>query len=134
MDTNYIVKNLADAELAGCLLLKKDLNIFELLRDDLTNRIALYLRMPTAKTIKEAIITESAAIKQVPYWEYIINELQYELRMAAFSGKLNPAYEAMMINDWAKHIIRKEDADTSLDFIILLKANRLKRTRSIALK
>lgn len=81
MDANYILKNIVQAELAGCLLLMEDTSIFGLLRDDLTNRIAWYLRISAAETIKKAIITESAEIKQVPYWEYIINELQYELRM-----------------------------------------------------
>lgn len=125
------VKNIAQAELAGCLPLVEDLNNFELLKENLTCRIALFVRMPAAREILEVITDEAGKVEQVPFWEYIINELQHELRVASSRGPLNEGHEGVLISKWTKHIIRKKDVDTALDFIAVLKTNRLKRNRTI---
>jgi hypothetical protein len=126
------VKNIAEAELAGCLPVVEDPNNFDVLRDNLTMRIALYYKRSAAEELSESISIEAYDVKvTVPHWEYIINELQYEFRVAAAHGvdNLKVENENRLINEWARYIIKRDDLDTALDFIAILKANRVKRKR-----
>lgn len=125
------VDTIAEAELAGCLPIIENPKSFELLRDNLTMKIALYYNLDQAAIIRKIIATEVCDV-QIPSWEYTINELQYEYRVAAAHGveNLNKDYESRLINDWAKHIIKMKDVDTLLDFISILKTNRINRKRT----
>jgi hypothetical protein len=129
------VKTIAEAELAGCLDIVDDPNNFELVRENLTLRIACYLKRDTAYAIQE-VINEEASSVNVPEYQYVINELQYEFRVAKARGpeNLNGEYETRVITMWSKHIIRRKDVDTALDFITMLKANRIKRKRTFDIK
>jgi hypothetical protein len=127
---NINVDTIAKADLAGCLPIIENPDSFELLRDNLTMKIALCYDPDQAGLIRKMLATEVCDV-QVPSWEYIINELQYELRIAIAHGveHLSKDYESRLINDWAKHIIKMKDVDTSLDFISILKTNRKNRKR-----
>lgn len=130
MPQYHNVRNIAEAELAGCLDVVADFFNADVVRDNLTLRLALYCTRAKAIAIEEEL-TEEAQMVTVPEYEYVINELQYEFRLAKASlrNDLDHEYEAKIISMWAKHIIRKKDIDTALEFITVLKANRIKRKR-----
>lgn len=137
MPQYHNANRIAEAELAGCLTVVEDPNNFELLRDNLTMRIALYYKRTAAEELMEVISVEAYDIRvSVPYWEYIINELQYEFRVAAAHGvdNLKAENENRLINEWARHIIKSNDLDTALDFIAILKTNRKNRKRTFDIK
>ena len=126
------VKNIAEAELAGCLDIVVDPNNFDLVRDNLTMRIACYLRHSSDAYAMQNQINEEAETVLLPEYEYVINELQYEFRVATTLGykKMDMPKETDIINKWAKLLIKRFGIDAALDFINTLKANRAKRTRT----
>jgi hypothetical protein len=130
MPQYHNVKNIAEAELAGCLDVVADFYNADVVRENLTMRLALYVKREKAYAIHDEL-TEEAQTIAVPEYEYVINELQYEFRLAKASLRNNfdLEYETRIINMWVKHIIRKKDVDTALEFITILKANRIKRKR-----
>lgn len=125
------VRNIAEAELAGCLDVIQDQNNFEVLRDNITLRMACYIKRHIAEFLQEQISQEAECVA-MPYFEYVINELQFEFRVAKTVGyhKMNREYETDILNKWANIIIDRAGVDAALDFINILKANREKRTRA----
>lgn len=129
------VKDIAESELAGCLDIVNDPNNFEVVRDNITLRIACYIKRHVAEYLQEQITLESETAT-VPGYEYVINELQFEFRVAKTVGyhKMNKEYETDLLNKWATHVIDRAGVDAALDFINVLKANREKRTRAFEIK
>ena len=131
MPQYHNVSNIADIELAGCLDIVNDRNNFEIVRDNLTLRMSCYTKAHIAEFVEEQICQEANSVT-VPYFEYVINELQFEFRVAKAVGyhKMNREFETDILNKWAAHIIEREGLDAALDFINTLKANREKRSRA----
>jgi hypothetical protein len=132
MPQYHNVRNIAEAELAGCLDVVGDFHNADVVRENLTMRLALYTRRAKAFAIHDEL-TEEAQTVAVPEYEYVINELQYEFRLAkgTLHNDYDPDNETRLINMWVKHIIRKKDVDTALEFVTILKANRIKRKREV---
>lgn len=124
------VRNIAEADLAGCLDVVGDFHNADVVRGNITMRLALFVTRANAFAIHDEI-TEEAQSVTIPEYEYVINELQYEFRLAKgnLHSNYDPDNETRLINMWVKHIIRKKDVDTALEFVTILKANRIKRKR-----
>lgn len=96
--------------------------------------MTLYVWYPAADDICNAMLNEMQGVSEVQFYEYIINELQFEIRVAASWGKPKEKYEGVLINKWSKRVIRKKGVDAGLDFINKLKANRIARKRTLEIK
>lgn len=122
--------SIAETDLAGCLSVAQDIYNFELLVDGLVYRIRLWYKKDRAFQLYEVITVEAATVN-VPHREYVINELQFEVRVARARGieKVDLAKEKALLERWARHVARKKGTDTALDFISLLKKNRKMRQR-----
>lgn len=121
---------IAETDLAGCLPVTQDVNNFHLLVDGLVYRIALWKKRKKAWEIYEVVTLEAADVN-VPPFEYVINELQFEWRVAKVWGidNVNKEKESELLERWARHVARKKGNDAALDFISQLKKNREKRSR-----
>lgn len=120
----------AETDLAGCLSVAQDINNFELLADGLVSRIALWKKRKKAWEIYEVVTLEAVHVS-VPPFEYVINELQFEWRVAKAWGieKIDQEKEKALLERWARHVARKKGEDAALDFISQLKKNRAERKR-----
>lgn len=119
---------IAEMELAGCIALVKDPNNFDVLANNLTMRIALWYKRERAYTVLEAVKAETGTVEINPF-EYVINELQYEYRVAAAWGKVDQEKESRLIDRWGRFVAIEKGTDAALDFIGQLKRNREKRER-----
>lgn len=122
--------NIAETDLAGCLPVVQDINNFQVVAVNLTNRIALWYTRERAWRIYGVVTLEAADIN-IPPFEYVINELQFEFRVARVRGvdNLDKEKESQLLERWARHVARKKGDDAALDFITVLKNNRAKRKR-----
>lgn len=115
------VSQLAERPLAGC---------HKWLSDSYVNKTiltrALYTRLCLFTSISHALETYQVICEEFPgNSEYIINELQYEIRRA--SGKTSENYESELISRWAEVKMRVHRVDEVLEFVNQLKENRLIR-------
>lgn len=115
------VSQLAERPLAGChtWLLDSYVNTTILTR-------ALYMRLCLFTSISYALETYKMICEESPgNSEYVINELQYEIRLA--SGKTSDGYESELVSRWAEVKMRTSRVDDVLEFVNQLKENRLSR-------
>jgi len=120
------VNRLVETELAGCLDIVRHYSNYKCVRDNLVLRIALYRTRAAAEHIA-AQVEEEAEGADIPAYEYAINELQYEYRLAQNKG----AEESRLINAWVKKMLADTSLEEALEFISYLKNCRNNRVRRL---
>lgn len=98
----------------------------------LVGLIGLYRDTDTAEKLR-AHIAKEAEGSGVHVSEYVINELQRELRIAKGFDTPDMEKEKELTDRWIRHVIRNEGEDAGLDFVNALTANRQKRYENISL-
>jgi hypothetical protein len=123
--TNSIV----DAELAGCLPELNNGANFNNMITTLEQHLSLcYSRTRAADLV--AIVQRETHTILLPFHEYVINELQYERRLAiSGADKISPDYEQAILSKWSRSLILKYGSEYTMHFFTALSANRLKRSR-----
>lgn len=122
------VNTIMDDPLAGC-----NENIHNIVGiSTLVNRLNTMLQLirgdARAAVIRSSIEKEIKTIG-INDREYLINELQYEVRI----GTLGPnritseEFENVLINRWFKIVHKRDGEDVALRFVNMLKGNREKR-------
>lgn len=114
------VSQLAERPLAGCSKwFVESCNSTILIR-------TLYLRLCLFTSIREAIEIYRAICDECDNDpEYVVNELQYEIRKA--SGKTSDGYESEIVSRWAEVKMRVSHINDVLEFVKQLKENRISR-------
>jgi hypothetical protein len=120
------VNRLAEVDLAGCLAIVSNENNYLCLREHITMRLALYRSAAIANCILDQVVGDGE-FAGIDTHEYVINELQYEYRLARGGDGRN---ETRLINEWVKKILLDYDLDRALDFVSRLKGNRERRVRA----
>lgn len=119
-------QTLFDDPLAGCSPLVADpANAQNLLRS-----LMLRLRLFYSEKVSDALMHElfEGGNHYPGYmYEFIINEMMYEIRMAR-SG-LDEMYEKVILDSWVKQLIKKVEQDEVLEFVSRLKKGREKRSK-----
>lgn len=120
------ITSLMDDPLAGCLpVVQIESNARNML-GSLLLRLRLYYKESVSNNIGDQLIKESDLVL-MNRWEYVINECLYELRM---KGKdYSMMYEAVVLNNWIKDLLKRYQEDEVLDFIGVVKRNREGRKR-----
>lgn len=120
------VQTIFSEPLAGCLPICRDPdNAYNMLRAILLRLRLFYKEDVCTKLFDD--ITEGSKRTAVPQNEYLINEVQYEIRRAG--KEYDPQFEAVLINTWLKDLITRIPEDDAYAFMRDLKANRENRTR-----
>ncbi len=108
-----VVNRIIEDPLAGCL----DIIYNEGVYVTLCNSLYLRLRIFYAKEIVDKIksrIEKDSEDQIMPTEEYVINELQYELR---FAGKGSTDFESQILNRWSAILMKQYETDEVLDFV-----------------
>lgn len=124
------VNTIIDDPLAGCLdVVKLESNAINLFRS-LSLRLQLFHKEKVCKSIGDQIIKESKTCG-IYVFEYIINEIQYESRLAMrkLRKEYTDQFEEAVLKNWIKQIIKNYSEDFALEFLTKLKGNRTKRKR-----
>lgn len=108
--------------LAGCLPIMQQLQNAETMADAIVLRLRLCADKKASASLEKQIKKEAKA--GLPkYCEYLVNELQYELRKAMGKNDAEPE----ILNKWAAYLVKRHKTDDVLDFIYAVKINREKR-------
>lgn len=122
----YSIQSVIDDPLAGCLpLVQEESNGTNLLRS-LLLRLRLFLDETKSVQLSDQVIAE-AQLVQINRWEYVINEVLYELRYCG--RQYNEMFETVVLNNWVKDLLKRWPEDTVLEFIMIVKSNRVCRKR-----
>lgn len=122
------VGDLVNQELAGCDPDMEWPGNFEVLADRLGLMLALYTSRAQATVIIKQI-TKEAKRQAIKYHEYVINEIQYEMRVARMRWKPDELKEAMINQEWAARLLERFPLTMVDQFMEGLKASRIKRIR-----
>lgn len=124
------INDVIDKPLAGCLPFTKSAGTYTTLIDGLFIRLAIIHGKRVSTYILDQINIEGEKII-IFKKEYVINELQYEIRL--FNKSITPGYEiyeSTYIDLWAEKLMDRMDENAVLDFISKLKQFRARRNRS----
>lgn len=119
-----------DLELVGCLELTNNRGNYLNLLKTLELHIALCYSRDRAIVLVDEVIEEACTFS-IPEHEYILNEVQYERRIAMAKGEqnLDHAYEKELLDKWVEYIKMKHVAMDPAIFLEILMENRQHRTR-----
>lgn len=123
------VNDVISHPLAGCLTFTTQPGSYTTLVDSLYLRLCVIHGKRVSTYIFDQINLEGEKII-IFKKEYVINELQYEIRHWLL--KEDPQceyYESEIIDAWAEKLLSKLDTDAVLDFIVQLKQFRARRNR-----
>lgn len=122
--------NVIDAVLAGCLPVINVMGNYRNLKSTLEQRIALCYSLARARSLVLEI-EEEAEDLIMPYHEYVINELQYERRLALAGtmANLNDKFEEWILQEWSKSILPRYGTEFAQHFFPTLVQIRTERTR-----
>lgn len=112
--------------LAGCLpWIQNDSNGTNLLKS-LLMRLRLFLNEDCSVTLCDQIIA-SAKLVQINRWEYVINEVQYELRRC--TPEFDERFETVILNNWVKDLLKRLPEDNVWEFHRVVREYRKQRKR-----
>lgn len=131
MDKNKFksVGDLATQELLGCTPDTDSLGNFEVLHDRLELMIALFRTRAIAAKIAAQIHREAKKLP-VKFHEYVINELQYEHRLASYFESTNPGYEDRLLGIYGRWLEKRFPAAMIAGILEKTKINRSIRKRT----
>jgi hypothetical protein len=119
------VQSLYDEPLAGCQPIFEDAaNATNMLRS-LLMRLRIYYTEKVCTALGDRIIAEAGNV-QIYRMEYVINEVQYEIRRA---GNYNPAFEEVLLNSWVKDLLNRVPEDAVWQFNKVVRGYREERKR-----
>lgn len=122
----YSIQSVIDDPLAGCLpLVQEESNGTNLLRS-LLLRLRLFLDETKSVQLSDQVIAE-AQLVTINRWEYVINEVLYELRHCG--RQYNEMFETVVLNNWVKDLLNRWPEDTVYLFLRQVKKNREARRR-----
>src|SRR5690242_16552853 len=116
------IGNIENVELAGCLDITNTRGNYVTVVNRLEFLLALSSSRFHANKIVSSIQAEAKA-SFLPFHEYVINEVQYETRLAN-KIKHNENYENEVLSKWVKTIILRYNIAIAEEFIGLIKVNR----------
>lgn len=116
-------------DLAGCLPEMDWPGNFETLKERLYLVLALYRTRAISSSILGQIEDEAEYL-WVKYHEYVINEMQYEIRCRASANNVDVLKEAMINEEWAARLGKRYPQKEVDEFMETLVSNRLKRDRA----
>ena len=120
------LNSVIDDPLAGSLpLIRQPGNGATLLRS-LLMRLRLFLDERRSTAIGDQVIAEAKEVL-IFSWEYVINEVQYELRRCQHGD--NPQLETVVLNNWTKDLLRRYPEDVVWEFFKQVRKNRGGRKR-----
>jgi hypothetical protein len=114
-----------DDPLAGCLPIIHYGGNAETFLGSILVRLRIFHKEAVCTQLSDMIIEESADYPGFRY-EYIINEVIYEMRLAR-QGK-DEMYEKVILDSWIKKLM-KVDQDSVLEFVSRLGRDREKRSK-----
>lgn len=120
------VNDILDDPLAGCLDIFRDEVSASQMEKSLFLRLRIFYREPDAVKLSDKIFEEA---ENMPFskWEYIINEMQYEIRRAYKDYSSN--FETVLLNSWMYKLMQRIQQDDALDFMVMIKKYREERPR-----
>lgn len=120
------VQSLYDDPLAGCLPIFEDSEAATNMLRSLLLRLRIFYSESVSTALGDQIITESGN-SGIYRMEYVINEVQHEIRRAGSS--FNPSFEAILLNNWVKDLLKRVPEDQVWQFHRLVLKYRNERKR-----
>lgn len=120
------VQTLFDDPLAGCDPIFTDPGPATTMLRSLLMRLRVYLEEERSTSLGDQIIAEAKALP-VPRYEYVINEVQHELRRC--TREYDEAFEAVVLSNWVKDLLKRIPEDDVWQFHKGLRENRERRKR-----
>lgn len=118
--------SVTDDPLAGCSpIVQEEGNGTTMLRG-LLLRLRLFLDEKRSTIIGDQVIAE-AQLVAINRWEYVINEVLYELRRC--QKEYAEAFETVVLNNWTKDLLQRHAEDVVWAFFKQVKRNREGRQR-----
>lgn len=121
------INEIISKPLAGCLPFTKQPGSYATVIDSLFMRLRIIHGKRVSTYILDQINLEGEKII-IFKKEYVINELQYEIRIC--QNNTVESMESELIDQWAKSLLEDFREDRVLDFIIQLKQARARRKRA----
>lgn len=119
------VQSLYDEPLAGCLPVFEDAAAATNMLRSLLLRLRIYYTEKVCTALGDCIIAEAGNFS-IYRMEYVINEVQYEIRRAS---NYNPAFEEVLLNNWVKDLLKRVPEDAVWQFNKVVRAYREERKR-----
>lgn len=115
------IQAIIDDPLAGSLPLFTDAANGTNFMRSLLLRLRIYYSEEKVNKFSDIVIAESQLVK-INRFEYIINELQRELRKCG--KEYNEMFETVVLNNWIKDLIARAGEDVAYEFMRQVKKNR----------
>lgn len=121
------IQAIIDDPLAGSLPLFTDAANGTNFMRSLLLRLRIYYSEEKATKFGDTVIAESQLVN-INRFEYIINELQRELRKCG--KEYNELFETVVLNNWIKDLINRAGEDVAYEFMRQVKRNRENRIKN----